>query len=135
MSIKIPKSERRTLKQLREHYEIERALANRLHNASRKERQYLYVALYDELYRRVPHHPQLTCKTDLNHDLVSKQMRLLKRFLNPEFTFLEVGFGDCSLSLEVAKHVRKVYAIEVSEQITKSARNINVTSNVSNSQN
>lgn len=121
MCIRIPKSERRTIEQLREQYEVERELANRLRNASREERRYLYTTLYDEFYRRVPHQSQLARKKDPKARLVklSKQMRLLKRFLNPESTFLEVGSGDCSLSLEVAKHVRKVYVIEVSAEITK----------------
>ena len=121
MLIKIPKREKRTLEQIREHYEIEKELANRLRKASREERRYLYADLYDELYRKVPHLPQLTRKRDPKLRLlaVSVQMRLLKRFLNPESTFLEIGPGDCSLSLEVAKHVRKVYAIDVSKEITK----------------
>lgn len=121
MPMKIPKSEKRTFEQLQEQYEIEKELANRLLNASREERLYLYAALYDELYRRVPHHPQLTRKTNPRTRLVkvSEQMRLLKRFLKPKSTFLEIGPGDCSLSLEVSKRVRKVYAIDVSEEITK----------------
>ena len=88
MRIRIPKSEKRTLEQLREQYEVEKELANRLRNASREERRYLYAALYDEFYRRVPHQSQLTRKKDSKAQLVLvfKQMRLLKRFLNPEST-------------------------------------------------
>lgn len=119
--MEIPKSEKRTLEQLREHYEIEKELANRLRNASRKERQYLYTALYDELYGKVFHHPQLTQKTDSKFQVVrvSREMGLLKRFLKPESTFLEVGSGDCGLSLEVSGHVRKAFAVDVSKEITK----------------
>ncbi len=125
MLIKRLKSKRRTLKQLRAHYEIERELASRLRNATREERQCLYGVPYDELYRRVAHHPQLTRKTDAtSRNVTPTHLRLLKSFLNPASTFLEVGSGDCSLSLEVVKHVRKVYAIEVSEEIAKSAREI-----------
>ena len=121
MLMKILRSEKRTIEQLREHYRIEKELANRLRNAGREQRRYLYAAIYDELYRRVSHHPQLICKKDSKLRLVTafRQMRLLKHFLSPKSTFLEAGSGDCSLSLEVAKHVRKVYAIDVSEEITK----------------
>jgi hypothetical protein len=52
----------RTAEQIREHYEIEKQLASRLRMAGKAERRTLYAALYDELYRRVPHHPQLTKK-------------------------------------------------------------------------
>jgi len=119
--MKIPKKENRTVELLREHYKIEKELASRLRNASRDERRYLYSALYNELFRRVPHHPQLTCKKESELQLVavSRQMKLLKSFLNSESVFIEVGPGDCSLSIEVAKHARKVYAIDVSEEITK----------------
>lgn len=114
-------SRNRTLEQLQEHYEIEKKLANILRNANREERRYLYNVLYDELFRQVPHHPQLNLKTNskLRLTTVSRRMKLLKRFLNSESTFLEIGAGDCSLSLEVAKYVKKVYAIDVSEEITK----------------
>lgn len=119
--MKIPRSERRTPEQLREHYVIEKELAGRLRNASREERRYLYSALYDELYRRVPHHPQLTRKLDsrVRTEAVSTQMKLLGRFLKPEFTFLEVGPGDCKLAFEIAKFVKKVCAVDVSEEVTK----------------
>jgi len=51
-------SENRNIRQLREHYEIERELANRLRNASKEERVRLYASSYDELFLRVAHHPQ-----------------------------------------------------------------------------
>lgn len=118
---KLSKNERRTPEQIREHYEIEKTLADKLRNASREERRSLYPALYDELFRRVPLHPQLTHKADRRSQsaLVSIRMGLLKRFLNRDTVFLEMGAGDCALSLEVAKHVKKVYAVDVSEQITR----------------
>ena len=67
------------------------------------------------------YHSQLIQKTDSKSRSfqVSSQMKLLNRFLAQESVFLEVGPGDCSLSVEVAKHVNKVYAIDVSKEITK----------------
>jgi hypothetical protein len=49
----------RTPEQIREHYEAEKELANRLRHASREERTHLYAEVYNELYQRVPHHSQL----------------------------------------------------------------------------
>lgn len=123
MPVKIPRSEKRTLEQIREHYVIEEELASRLRNARKEERAHLYAALYDELYRRVPLHPQLTQKADAASQAaaVARQMRLLRRHLNPSSVFIEIGAGDCSLSREVSRHVRKVCAIDVSEEITKGA--------------
>jgi SAM-dependent methyltransferase len=47
-------------------------------------------------------------------------MKLIKRFLDKDTTFLEVGPADCALSFEVAKFVKQVNAVDVSEEITKS---------------
>ena len=111
----------RTPEQLREHYEVETELARRLSEASRQERRLLYSAVYDELFRRVPHHPQLTRKASPaeSEQAVQAQLRFLAPFLNPSLTFLEVGPGDCALSLAVASRVGNVYAVDVSREITK----------------
>src|SRR5215210_8330031 len=87
------KGENRTIGQLREHYEVEKELALKLRYATRQERRHLYSSLYDELYRRVPHHPQVTTKTSPKWTAyhVSRQMRFLRRFLDKGTTFLEVG--------------------------------------------
>ena len=113
--------ENRTLEQLREHYEIEKELASHLRHASQQERTYLYASLYNELFRRVPNHPQLMRKTSLDgrRAALLREMRRLNQFLNSEITFLELGAGDCTLSLEVAQVVKRVYAVDVSEEITK----------------
>jgi SAM-dependent methyltransferase len=109
--------------EIREHYRIEKELAARLRNAGKTERMHLYAELYDELFRRVRRHPQLIQKADHERQTmaVSQQLTLLNGFLRPEFTFLEIGPGDCALSFEVAKRVRKVFAIDVSEEITKTS--------------
>lgn len=121
ISIKIPATEKRNFQELKEHYEIEKELAGRLRNARKEERKQLYALLYDELFERVPHHPQLTRKRDSkdSRERVARQLRFLNNFLSPETIFLEVGSGDCSLALEVAKRVRKVYAVDVSKEITQ----------------
>ena len=47
-------------------------------------------------------------------------MKFVKHFLRKDITFLEVGPGDCTLSFEVAKFVRQVYAVDVCAEITNS---------------
>jgi SAM-dependent methyltransferase len=124
MTPTIPKSEPRSPDLIREHYLIEKGLAERLRHASREERKALYTALYDELYRRVPAHPQLTRKADpaAQARAVAGRMTVLRRFLHRDAIFLEVGPGDCALALEVARLVRQVYAVDVSEEIGKGLR-------------
>lgn len=108
---------------VREHYLIERELAARLREASRGERRTLYTELYNELYRRFPSHPQLVNKVtpETKARRVSSQMALLGRFLRKDKTFMEIGAGDCSLSFHVAQRVKFVYAVDVSDEITRTA--------------
>lgn len=113
--------------QLLEHYEIEKALAARLKAASKEDRKRLYAEVYDDLYRRVPYHPQLVQKmrSGAQHKAVVSQMKLLSNFLTKESVFLEIGPGDCRLSIEAASHVKKVYAVDISEKITEDIRRPN----------
>jgi ubiquinone/menaquinone biosynthesis C-methylase UbiE len=110
----------RTSEQIRRHYEVERELASRLRHAPTEKRRRLYGPTYDELFRRISDHPMLVRKVDSTATAraISWQFRLIRRFLTPDATFLEVGPGDCALSFAVAKQVRHVYAVDVSEVIS-----------------
>lgn len=109
----------RTPEELKEHYLIERELGDRLRRAERCDRAALYGALYDELFRRVPRHPQLARKqnAEVRAEAVAVRLLLVGRFLRPDTVFLEIGAGDASLSREVARRVRKCYALDVSREI------------------
>jgi SAM-dependent methyltransferase len=117
------RQEPRTDEQIREHYVVERELADRLRRAPQDARGALYATVYDELFRRVPHHPMLS-----RHDSPERrraalewQLKLLSGFLNPGVTFLEIGTGDCALAFEVAMQVKAVYALDVSEANMRTA--------------
>lgn len=114
------RGEMRSEAQLREHYRIERELADRLRSAGRAERRVLYSALYDELMRRIPHHPMLNARgREERERAVEQQGAFLNGFLAPDSVFMEIGPGDCMLALRAASMVSKVYAIDVSEQVTR----------------
>src|SRR5579871_5614438 len=109
----------RTAEELRQHYEIEKELANRLRHARREDRPGLYSEVYDELFRRVPKHPQLTNQNTTHNEIkVQGHIRLLRPYLTPDTVFLEVGAGDCSLPLMIAPLVRKAYGLEVSDLLS-----------------
>ena len=115
--------ETRTLEELTEHYQIEKELANRLRASSREERSSLYSSVYDEHFQRVQRHLVQNKKLPSNKKskVLFPQLLFLRRFLRKDTTFLEIGAGDCSVSLAVASHiVKKVYAAEVSAETTKS---------------
>jgi SAM-dependent methyltransferase len=75
--------------------------------------------VYDDLFRRVPDHPQLARAADKQSkdEAVAEKLRLLSRFLYPSTVFLEIGAGDCSLAEAVAPRVHKCYALDVSSEI------------------
>lgn len=105
-----------------EQYKIERELADRLRHASKSERRMLYTSVYNELYQRVPEQSQLVRKriASSQESLVNYQMLSLHWLLECDTIFLEVGPGDCALSIQVAGLVSKVFAIDVSMEIADS---------------
>ena len=83
----------------------------------------MYASLYDELYQRIPDHPQLSSKESPfgRHLATAREFGRIKRFLKAHTVFLEVGPGDCALSFKAAGIVQQVYAIDVSAEITRRA--------------
>jgi SAM-dependent methyltransferase len=118
----------RSREELEYHYRIERELADRLRNANRAERALLYGRVYDELFQRVPLHPQLTRREDARARAmaVTERLALLRRFLGPETVFLEIGAGDSSLCRQTARYVKQCYALDVSREILKTATEPNM---------
>jgi len=110
----------RTEDRILAHYNIERELADRLRHSTKEDRGHLYVELYDELFQRVPDHPQLQDKTvpEIKHSRMLGQARFLKPMLDLSTVYLELGPGACALAIHVARHVTKVYAVDVSSVVS-----------------
>lgn len=125
MSCRHLKGDDRPDAQILEHYAVEVALADQLRSSSKETRLpgKLYTLLYDELYRRVPHHQQLTRKASASGTAktLEWQYGMVGRFLRPTTRFLEVGPGDCALSFKVAPMVEQVYAVDISAIVTSHA--------------
>lgn len=116
--------EPRSEAQLQEHYRVERELADRLRNAPKQERRVLYAQVYDELLERVPHHPMLRPRRDVaaldkRQRKVDQALQFLRRFLSKDRVLMEIGAGDCAMATRACAEARQVYAVEVSEQITR----------------
>lgn len=102
----------------RHHYEVERQIAQRLRAASRDERRHLYTSAYDELFERVPEHPQLRDNgSGPRPGDAEDQWRFLRRFVRPGTTLLEIGAGDCALASRAARSGASVIALDVSPTI------------------
>ena len=115
-----PSCDHRSLEDIEHHYRVEKELAGRLRDAERTQRLHLYSELYDECFERVPNIPGWNDQlpAEILHRNLANKLKFLKRFISSESTFLELGAGDCSLSLTVADHVEKVFAVDVSKAIT-----------------
>jgi SAM-dependent methyltransferase len=120
----LPPTSTRSTADVEQQYRVEVELAERLRSAPRAQRLGLYGAVYDELFRRVPTHSQLTRKVSdaERRAAIGLRMSSLRRFLRADTVFLEIGAGDCSLTMEVAKAVRKCYALDVSREILSGVR-------------
>jgi SAM-dependent methyltransferase len=121
MRIKKPKDEHRSEERLRYHYEIEKDLGDRLRAAAKPDRARLYQTVYDELFRRVLDHPQVTAPNRVSHETkIASQVRLIQPFLNRNSVFLEIGGGDCALSFRVAPLVKAAYGLDITDQLVPS---------------
>lgn len=108
----------RTFEQLKNHYLVEKAIAERLKSASREERKLIYATMYDDLFRQVPDHPRLTRRNDekLTRLANKERLALVRDFLNPSSVFAEFAPGDCTFAMEAAKYVKTAYGMDISDQ-------------------
>ena len=92
----------RSSEQLQEHYLIERELADRLRLAPRSKRRGLYGEVYDELFRRVEHHPQLHAANGAPRQReINGLLALMRGSLTSSTVLMEVGAGDCALAIRI----------------------------------
>tara|TARA_B100001287_G_scaffold238699_1_gene212268 strand:- start:4791 stop:5651 length:861 start_codon:yes stop_codon:yes gene_type:complete len=98
-------------------YESEIKNSNRLRISDPIKRKKLYEKVYEDYYSELPFHPAFKLKEDkkTRQNRLEFQICKLRPLLNKNENFVEVGAGDCSLSINIAPYVSKVYALEISE--------------------
>lgn len=113
----------RRVEDVRHQYEVEKALAATLRSAPAEDRRRLYTQVYDEMFRLCPDHPQLVGKRDPSIDAakISRQLTILRHYVRPEHTYLEIGAGDCALTVAIAQIARSCIAVDVSTEVTRQA--------------
>jgi SAM-dependent methyltransferase len=118
MEIKKPIPPSRNVEQVYKQYLVEKEIAEKLKAASREERKRIYATMYDELFAKVPDHPRLTRRTseERTRRVNVDKLSLVERFLRDTDVFLEFAPGDCRFSFAVAKRVKRVIAVDVSDQ-------------------
>jgi len=118
MQLRKPLPSSRTIEQVTNHYNVEKALATRLKAANQADRKVIYSSMYDELFTKVPDHPRLTTRSNSNESAkkVSHKIALLKSFLSPECTFVEFAPGDGRLLKHAAQYCEQAIGIDISDQ-------------------
>ena len=112
----LPKN--RNLEQIKNHYVVEKAIAERLKKSSHEERKRIYATMYDELFSQVQDHPRLTRREDeqLTKRVNKNKLAILDRFIDKSTIFAEFAPGDCRFAIEVANRVKLSYGIDISDQ-------------------
>lgn len=119
MDKKIPESWGISLPELEKLYQVEVEQADKLRKASASERKRLYSNVYGEYFRKLPFHPQFTVKQNenLKQNRVAYQLRQILPFIKGRKRFMEIGAGDCSVSIAASNYCTEIYALEVSNEI------------------
>jgi SAM-dependent methyltransferase len=117
-TLKHPLPPGRTLEQVWNHYQVEKALAARLKAADREGRRRIFETMYDELFAAVPDHPRLTQQrgAELTARANRPKTNLLRRWIRPDSLLVEFAAGDCAFAAAMANRVRKVVAVDISDQ-------------------
>ncbi len=80
----------------------------------------MYQAAYGELYSSLPHHPMMSRSSSPVERLAHARpsLRTLRPYLERATSFLEIGPGDCGVTIEAAKrpNIKQSYAVDVSEE-------------------
>jgi SAM-dependent methyltransferase len=118
VKLKKPIPPNRSLEQVRTQYLVEKELAERLKRSNREDRKRIYSTMYDELFAKVPDHPRLMKRSDAKRTrrVNLNKFSIVRKFLHRSAVFAEFAPGDCRFAFEVAKGVRRVYGIDISDQ-------------------
>ena len=119
---KLPETETRNSKELVEHYNLETRLALILRNANRQERKELYTKLYNEMYEKIPYFSEKARNTAKRRNNANQQIDFLNNFKLSEVNFMEIGPGDCALSIALCKTCKQVFAVDISFTIPGNIR-------------
>jgi SAM-dependent methyltransferase len=115
------RDESRSPERLREHYLVERELADRVRHAPDWEsRRALFATMYDDLFARVPDHPRRAAKradSSAREQQIRWNLAQLAPYVKRGMTFLEVGAGDCALAARMSSDAKQVYAVDISDQV------------------
>ena len=120
--LRAPKHWEITNEQLYQMYLVEKTQSNLIRDERNAElRKKIYASAYNDYFKKLPFHPQFKIKESKTktESRLKFQLNQIKNFLDENKVFVEVGAGDCSLTIESSKHCKEAIALEVSKEIIK----------------
>ncbi len=103
---------------IEEHYVLEQQLAKRLLDADPAARAHAYTEAYNELFRRLPDHPQKSeARAKVRASRIDNSCRWLQPYLKKNSVFLEIGCGDGALSSSIATRVGRSFGLDVTDAL------------------
>jgi SAM-dependent methyltransferase len=118
MKLTKPLPPNRSFEQVLNHYLVEKSIAEKLKKSTRAERKLIHSTMYEELFRKVPDHPRLTRRqsVELTSNANKGKLHHVNKFLKGSTVFVEFAPGDCKFAFEVAKRVKCVLGVDISDQ-------------------
>lgn len=118
MKLTKPLPPNRSFDQVLNHYLVEKSIADKLKKSNRKERRVIHSTMYEELFSQVPDHPRLTRRQSVGLTSSANKGKLnhVGKFLKESSVFVEFAPGDCKFAFEVAKRVKYVVGVDISDQ-------------------
>ncbi|MCC7429246.1 class I SAM-dependent methyltransferase [bacterium] len=118
----------RTYEQVKNHYLVEKAIAQKLMNTiDYEERKVIFARMYDELFAKVPDHPRLTRRESekLSKEANRDKFNVLKNFVNKDTNLLEFAPGDCKFAIEMVSKVKSIVGVDISDQRGEAEKTLN----------
>jgi hypothetical protein len=120
--LQIPENWNLSNKELYEIYLVEKKQSKIIREEEdSKKRKKLYSSTYDDYFKKLPFHPQFKVKDNkiIRDSRLKFQFNQIKKILNKNDVFVEIGAGDCSLTIQSSNYCKEAIALEVSEEIIK----------------
>lgn len=108
MKLKKALPSNRTYDQVLNHYLVEKEIAQRIKEAKPEDRKKIYATMYDQLFEKVPDHPRLTVRDNIQLTQKSNNSKYshIKNLIGPQTVFAEFAPGDGKFAAFMAKHVK-----------------------------
>lgn len=110
------------------HYELEKALAERIKAAPASDRARIAGEAMDTVFREIPWHPMLTLPEDEYRKRLARKIAAFSPWIPPGKGLIEIGCGKGEMTAAFADRSKTCTGIDVSSEILRSAPRIaNVT--------